>query len=377
MEIAIIGGGIGGIGAALSLQQVGLPATVYEQAPQIGEVGAGIGLWPGALKSLREVGVADWFWDLEVSPFRWARTATPAGEEVLGFDVQAITGGLGYVVRRPDLLAALSESLLSGTVRTGKRLTALHRGDAVTLGFADGTSARADLVIGADGLHSVVRREVVGDDAPRYSGETCWRGITEFRVADPGLMQEVQGGGRRGAVHALGDDAVYWWTTAKVPAGSPAGSKADLVAALSGWQCELPDAIAATDEAAILHNDLFDRDPAMAWSSGPITLLGDAAHPTTPNLGLGGCMAIEDALVLARALAGNRAYGQALAQYEHERHPRTARVVKMSRLMGRTGSIRNPLLARGWRMANAVTPARMAAAMLAREVTYDPGPLKP
>ncbi|MCU0299519.1 MAG: FAD-dependent monooxygenase [Candidatus Nanopelagicales bacterium] len=106
-------------------------------------------------------------------------------------------------------------------------------------------------------------------------------------------------------------------------------------------------------------------------------MLGDAAHPTTPNLGLGGCMAIEDALVLARALAGNRAYGQALAQYEYERHPRTARVVKMSRLMGRAGSIRNPVLARGWRFANAATPARVGAIMLAREVTYDPGPLKP
>jgi 2-polyprenyl-6-methoxyphenol hydroxylase-like FAD-dependent oxidoreductase len=349
---------------------------VYEQAPQIGEVGAGIGLWPGALKSLREIGIADWFWDLPVSPFRWARTATPAGEEVLGFDVQPMTGGLGYVVRRPDLLAALSDSLAPGMVLTGKRLTALHRGDTVTLAFADGTSAQADLVIGADGLHSVVRREVVNDPAPRYSGETCWRGITGFRVADPGLMQEVQGGGRRGAVHALGDDAVYWWTTARVPVGSPAGSKVDLVAALSDWQCELPAAIEATDETAILHNDLFDRDPVTAWSKGPVTLLGDAAHPTTPNLGLGGCMAIEDALVLARALAGNRAYGQALAQYEYERHPRTARVVRMSRLMGRAGSIRNPVLARGWRAANAATPARVGAAMLAREVTYDPGPLQ-
>jgi salicylate hydroxylase len=220
VEIVIIGAGIGGISAALALQRVGLPVTVYEQSPQIGEVGAGIGLWPGALKSLREIGIVDWFWDLPVSPFRWARTATPASEEVLGFDVRAITGGLGYVVRRPDLLAALTESLVSGSMLTGKRLTALHRDDAATLAFADGTSARADLVIGADGLHSIVRREVVNDSAPRYSGETCWRGIAGIRVADPGLMQEVQGGGRRGAVHAVHRPVPRRTSWLPCPAGS-------------------------------------------------------------------------------------------------------------------------------------------------------------
>ncbi len=376
MEVAIIGGGIGGLSAALAFQRLGLSATVYEQAPRIEAVGAGIGLWPGALNTLRELGVARWFWDLPVCPFRWAQTATPNGKPITGFDVTGITGGLGYVVRRSDLHAALLEPLDPHSVKTGKRLVALRHADGVTLSFEDGTVATADLVVGADGLQSMVRRVVLGEAPARYSGQTCWRGVARFHTADPGLMQEFQGAGRRGAVHALDAQTVYWWTTARAPAGAPAQTKDDLVGALRDWDCELPAAIAATEESAILQNDLYDRDPVSRWSDGPVTLLGDAAHPTTPNLGLGGCMAIEDALVLARALRENRAFGQALAQYEFERHPRTARVVKMSRLMGLTGSIRNRGLERGWRIANALTPARVGASLLAREVGYEPGPLQ-
>ncbi len=375
VDIAIIGGGIGGLSAALAFQRVGLSATVYEQAPRIEAVGAGIGLWPGALNSLREIGVAQWFWDLPVCPFRWAQTATPRGKPITGFDVSGITGGLGYVVRRSDLHSALLEPLDPKAVVIGKRLVGLRQADGVTLSFDDGTVTTADLVIGADGLQSVVRRAVLGASRARYSGETCWRGIAKFQTADAGLMQEFQGAGRRGAVHAVDAQTVYWWTTARAAAGAPAGSKDDLVGALRDWDCELPAAIAATEESAILHNDLYDRDPVSRWSDGPVTLLGDAAHPTTPNLGLGGCMAIEDSLVLARAVRENRTFGPALAQYEYERHARTSRVVKMSRLMGRTGSIGNPWLERGWRVANALTPARVGASLLAREVGYEPGPL--
>ncbi len=137
----------------------------------------------------------------------------------------------------------------------------------------------------------------------------------------------------------------------------------------------LATGVAATPASVILRNDLYDREPIGTWTSGRVSLLGDAAHPTTPNLGLGGCMAIEDAVVLARAFHQAGSYGPAFAHYEFERHARTARVVKMSRLMGRSGSLTNPVAVKVWRSINAVTPARVAASMLAREVTYTPGPL--
>ena len=379
MDVAVIGAGIGGLSVALALQKVGIHARVYEQAPEIGAVGAGVGLWPGALRSLREIGVADAFWELPVCRFRWAETATSDGRPITGFDVSAMTGGLGYVVRRSDLHAALRAPLAADAVLTGRQLTAIQQDPAgVDLQFADGSGARAEVVIGADGLNSVVRTALLGFAPPRYSGETAYRGLTGFAVDDPGMMRELQGAGHRGAVHPIDDRTAYWWATRRAPQGrseTAAERKEVLLGAFAGWAGGLPEAIAATPAAAILKNDLCDRRPVSKWSDGRVTLLGDAAHPTTPNLGLGGCMAIEDALVLARAFRENSGYGPALAQYEFERHARAAEVVKMSRLMGRFGSIRNPALARGWRVANRLTPTRVAAGMLAREVTFEPGQL--
>lgn len=375
----IIGGGIGGLSLALALHRVGVLARVYEQAPTLEPVGAGIGLWPGALQGLRALGVAQWFWDLPVCPFRWAETATPDGRTITGFDVFGITGGQGYVVRRADLHRALYEQLPDGVVVTGKQLVGLAQDvDGVDLAFADGTTDRAETVVGADGLRSVVRAAVFGADEPRYSGETAYRGIAELAVEDLGMMRETQGAGWRGAVHPLDAEHVYWWAARRTSAGAtldPKQRKDAALAGVGGWTGGLPEAVAATSADAILHNDLYDRDPIPAWTAGRVSLLGDAAHPTTPNLGLGGCMAIEDAVVLGRAFAQTGGYGPAFAQYEFERHARTARVVRMSRLMGRTGSLTNPVAVKVWRSVNAVTPTRVAASMLAREVSYTPGSL--
>lgn len=379
MQIAIVGGGIGGLATALALQRVGLPARVYEQAPEIGAVGAGIALWPGALHALREIGAAPWFWELPVCPFEWAETTTPQGRPLVGFEVTPITGGQAYAVRRADLHQALLEPLDPDAVLAGKRLVALDQdADGVQLRFEDGSAVHADLVVGADGLRSVVRQALLGPGQLRASGETAYRGMASMAVADPGLMREMQGGGRRGAVHPVSTEQVYWWTTERAPqdeTASPEQRKSKLLANLAEWTAGLPEAIAATPPTAILVNELADRVPVARWSAGRVTLLGDAAHPTTPNLGLGGCMAIEDALVLARALRDARAHGPAFAQYEFERHARTAEVVRLSRWMGRTGSLRNPVASRAWRTATALTPARMAASALARQVTYTPGRL--
>ena len=375
----IIGGGIGGLALALALHRVGVSARVYEQAPEIGAIGAGIGLWPGALQGLRTLGVAQWFWDLPVCPFRWAETATPDGRTLTGFDVSEITGGQGYVVRRADLHRALHEQLPAGVVVTGKRLVGLRQDpDGVELSFADGATERADTVVGADGLRSVVRAALFGEEEPRYSGETAYRGIAEVPVEDPGMMRETQGNGWRGAVHPLDAEHVYWWAAHRTSAGmtqDPSQRKDAVLAGVGEWIGGLPQAVAATPAETILHNDLFDRDPIATWTVGRVSLLGDAAHPTTPNLGLGGCMAIEDAVVLARAVDQTGAHGPAFAQYEFERHTRTARVVWMSRLMGRSGSLTNPVAVKVWRSLNSVTPPRIAASMLAREVTYMPGSL--
>lgn len=371
--IAVIGAGIGGLSLALALRRVGLPVTVYEAAADLTPVGAGIGLWPGALKALREIGVADWFWELPVCPFRWAQTSTPAGRPLVGFDVLSMTGGLGYVVRRADLQAALREPL-DCALETSRRLAEVRVSKGIELRFEDGGSARADLVIGADGLNSRLRQIMLGDDPARFSGETAYRGMADFAMADPGLMMEIQGGGVRGAVHAIDADHVYWWVAQRAAAGGASRSRADVLAALADWVGELPDAVAATPDGSILRNDIYDRPAVARWSAGPLCLIGDAAHPTTPNLGLGGCMAIEDALVLARALSQDPSPG-AFTVYEAQRLARAREVVTASRWMGRLGSIPDARVERLWRRLSTATPDRVAAGLLARQVTYDPGPL--
>lgn len=382
IPLAIVGAGIGGLSAALGLQRLGRDVAVYEQADELGEVGAGIGLWPGALKSLASIGIAEGFWGFRRCPFREAETATPDGRSLVRFDVTGITWDApGFVLRRADLHRTLVDSLAPGTVTLSSAVVGVRQdADAVTLSFADGREVRAGMVVGADGVNSAVRRSVVGDGGPRYSGETCYRGLARMSVADTGMLREVQGRGLRCAVHPLDDASVYWWAARRAPAGvveAPEHRKQELSGLFAGWRFGFPEALAATPAEIILKNDLFDRPPLDRWSYGRVTLLGDAAHPTTPNLGLGGCMAIEDALVLARAIDENDGrHTAAFAQYERERRPRTRRAVRMSALFGRIGSLTNPVAARARDLTYALTPTSVMARGFAQEVGYGPGPLR-
>lgn len=382
LTAVIVGAGIGGLSSAVALRRSGFTAEVYDQAPALGDVGAGIGLWPGAIRSLEELGVADWFWQLRTCPFRWAETAAPDGRVLTGFEVTGMTAGAaGFVVRRSELHRALIEQLDPAQVTLNARATAVQQhGDHVTVRFADGREATGDIVIGADGLRSVVRASLFGASEPRYSGETCYRGLADFAVADTGMLREVQGRGLRAAVHPLDDRQVYWWAARRAPAGlleSAEQRKEVLTRLYDGWHFGFPEALAATPADTILKNDLYDRPPLRPWSKDRVTLLGDAAHPTTPNLGLGGCMAIEDGLVLARSMAqhgGN--YPPAFRQYEQERRRRTTRVVRMSHWFGRVGSMTSPAAVRGRQLVMRLTPAPAMAATFRQAVAFTPGPLR-
>jgi 2-polyprenyl-6-methoxyphenol hydroxylase-like FAD-dependent oxidoreductase len=201
------------------------------------------------------------------------------------------------------------------------------------------------VVVGADGLRSVVRASLFGDAPPRYSGETCYRGVARFRPAEPHVLREVQGRGRRAAVCTIDEDLVYWWAAMVAPEGErddPKARRAHLREAFRGFAFDFPAALEATEEDAILRHDLCDRPPLPYWSRGVITLLGDAAHPTTPNLGQGACMAIEDAVLLARLLAASGP-AEAFAAYEAARVARTSAIVQRSLLFGKAGQLRAPL----------------------------------
>ena len=334
----IVGGGIGGLCAALALRQVGIEATVYERAEAFGEVGAGISLWPNATRVLRRLGVLD-------------AVAAQAGR----IDALSVRGPDGDVlsrsridqsdapalcVYRPALVDALAGGLPSGACVFGKETVGIEaEGDRAVVRFADGSRVEADLVVGADGLRSAVRAYVQPEGAaPVYRGYPVYRGIAplpdSFR---PGEIFETWGDGARFGLLNVGGGRVYWYATHRAPehaALAPDETKAELVRRFAAWHAPIPEVLARTPASDILRGPTYDRAPERGWHRGRAVLLGDAAHPTTPNLGQGGGMAIEDARALAGCLR-DVPFPAALRRFEQLRYQRTARVTAESFRIGR------------------------------------------
>jgi FAD-dependent urate hydroxylase len=338
MRIIIVGAGIGGITAAIALKQRGLDVEVYERAAEIKEVGAGISLWPNALKALHQLGMEAVLEPMSVVSDGGAiRRATGTVLSRLSASGFIHRFGLPVMVfHRAELLNALVHAARNVPIHLGHECRHIEQdADSVTIHFANGTSARGDLLVGADGLHSVVRERLRIQGELRYSGYTAWRGITSFETA--GLIGgETLGCGRRFGLVPISNNRVYWYATDNLPAGeqeAPAAAKARLIEMFNSWHQPIPAVLEATDAPMILRNDIYDRDPVDRWGSGRVTLLGDSAHPMTPNLGQGACQAIEDALVLARCVV-DASGAASLRRYESERTVRTRTIVLASRRVG-------------------------------------------
>jgi len=338
----IAGAGIGGLTAALALRHAGIAVSVFERADTLVGVGAGLTLWANAITALRQIGCGDLLESVG-KPERSSRILSWRGATLTTLPVEALTrrfGALMVGVHRAELQFALLAALGPDVVRTGGACTGFHQDDAqVWAHLADGQQIAGDVLIGADGLRSVVRAQLFGAAAPRYAGYTAWRGVAQSaaRQWNEGMVTESWGAGRRFGLVPLSNGRMYWFATLNTPEGAqdtPGDRKRELLDRFSTWHDPIPATLAATEEASILRNDIYDRPPLSTWSRGRVTLLGDAAHPMTPNLGQGACQAIEDAVALAEQLRSAGSVASALQQYEAQRLKRANAVVRQSLRVG-------------------------------------------
>ncbi len=323
---------------------------MFEKAGRIKEAGAGVALWANATKVLGGLGLYEAVAELGAEIGGEVRNRR--GEKLFALPAEGLRsrfGSANLALHRADLQKILYDALPDGTVRLNSELVGLkHEPEGVVARFSDGREEGGDLLVGSDGLHSVVRGEVLGGAPPRYAGFTAWRGIIEDAegVVREGAGLNVWGCGTEFGLSSLGRGRAYWYATANAPEGASgvsAGRKKEVLGHLRGYYGPLRAVVEATKEENILQTDLYDRGPARRWGAGRVTLLGDAAHPMTPSLGQGACQAIEDAAVLADSLRGSGSVAARLRRYERRRAGRTASVVRRSRRMGRIMQTENPL----------------------------------
>ena len=351
-RVAIIGGGIGGLTAANALLRAGVEVSVYEAAGELKEIGAGVALHANAMRVLRFIGVEEAVRKVAgrtenaitrdgITGRIISKTSRARQVELMGIEPAT--------VHRADLLDVLAAALPEGIASLGKRCVSVESGESsATARFADGTSAEADVIIGADGIHSAVRTALFGPDAPRFTGKICYRSVIPTAAVRGGVLSDVaadngQWLGPHGTivlyplrgeelinVVAHYDDDTYrhesWVTECE---------RAEVLERYAGWH----ESLLRLFEAGQTWYKwaLYDRDPIPAWTSGRVSLLGDAAHPMLPYLGQGACQALEDGAVLANAMSDRRFASDpvaALAAYERTRRPRASQVVLTARARG-------------------------------------------
>ena len=347
LSIAIVGAGIGGLAAAAALRKVGHKVTVFEQARAFARVGAGIQQSPNAVKVLRGLGLETQLRKRAFCPNsslnRKHDTGEITWERMLGAEVEEKYGAPYFYMHRGDLHEALVAIIPNGIIRREKKLIHLWQNDnGVRLEFADGTEATADLAIGADGVHSIVRETLWGAEAPRFTGRVAYR--TTFPAA---LMNGATidgsakwwGPDRHIVMYYVTPhrDEIYFVTSTPEPdfqveSWSAMGDLEILRDAYKDFHPQVRSVLAACPN---VHKwALFERDPVPQWRKGKVTLLGDSCHPMTPYMAQGAATAIEDAAVIARCLngVGHNEIKAALQIYENHRKPRTSRIQKVSRL---------------------------------------------
>jgi 2-polyprenyl-6-methoxyphenol hydroxylase-like FAD-dependent oxidoreductase len=342
LSVAIVGAGIGGLAVAAALRKFFIEPVIYEQADAFARLGAGIQQSPNAVKVHRWLGIEERTRAAAFAPAsslnRDALSGKVTNDHPLGREVEARYGAPYLTMHRGDLHDALVSAVPAQNVKLGKRLTQIRdRGARVELTFADGSEVEADAVIGADGVHALTRDHVTGPEQPRFTGRLAYRTtfpVDLLRGVDIGTSRTKWWGKDRHIVIyfvTAGRDEVYFTTSLPEKADwmtkeswSATGDLGEMRAAFASFHSDVQKVLAAAPQ---VHKwGIYERDPLPTWSKGNVVLLGDACHPMTPYMASGAAMALEDAVVLARAIDEADTLEAAFRLYEQTRKPRASLV---------------------------------------------------
>jgi len=356
-RVIVIGAGLSGLATAAALHHGGVPVTVFERADEMRPVGAIIGVAANAANGLERIGQGKLVQESCI-PVQRLDYVSWAGRPLAHMPIADVARSLGtrtYIALRADIQLGLLRSLPVDAVQLSSTCVGFRQdGSGVVALLEDGREERGLALIGADGIRSAVRAQLRGDE-PRYSGYGGWRGVANIdpQPLSPGLARQVLGSGRTFGTFGLTGGRMYWWASMKMPAGkgdSSEGRKADVLAAFRGAPSFVGQVLEATEESAILRNDISDRPPVERWGEGRVTIVGDAAHATTPNTGEGGSHALRDGILVGERLTEIKdslhdaaAVRGALERFESVRIPETADVVNRAAEIGEFLHKTNPL----------------------------------
>ncbi|NKG30281.1 FAD-dependent urate hydroxylase HpxO [Erwinia rhapontici] len=359
MKAIIIGAGIGGMCTAIALKRCGIDSEVYEAVKEIKPVGAAISIWPNGVKCLNYLGMKDALRAIGGPMHYMAYKDYQSAETLTQFSLDALVQDSGerpYPVARSELQSMLLNTWGFDNVQFGKRVSRVEQqSDGVTAFFEDGSEAQGDLLIACDGTHSVVRESVLGYATERrYAGYVNWNGLVEIdeSLAPANQWTTFVGEGKRVSLMPIAGNRFYFFFDVPLPKGvaeDRISLRDDLSRYFAGWAAPVQQLIAQLNPETTNRVEIHDIEPFAQLVKGRVALLGDAAHSTTPDIGQGGCAAMEDAVVLAMTLHSNSlGIEDALLRYQHKRADRVKDLVLKARKRCDVTHAKDPALTAEW-----------------------------
>ncbi|MBF7686222.1 FAD-dependent urate hydroxylase HpxO [Acinetobacter sp. B10A] len=359
MKVVIIGAGMAGLTVGIALKKFGHDVSIYEQTQQILPVGAAISLWSNGVKCMNYLGLTDKIQRIGGQMDNLAYVDGHTGDTLTAFSLDPLVKAVGqkpYPVSRAELQNLLMDEFGREHIHLGKRMTALsQQGDHVHVEFADGTQLQTPLLIGADGTHSMTRAYVLGEKVNRrYAGYVNWNGLVDASsdVAPLNQWTTFVGDGKRVSVMPVADHRFYFFFDVPLPIGlenDRTNYQENLKDYFQGWCPQVQHLIDHIDATTTNRVEIHDIEPFLTFYKGSVVILGDAAHSTTPDIGQGGCQAMEDAIYLARALQVNTlGLEDALERYQNKRNERTKTMVLRARKRSEVTHMHDPIVTQQW-----------------------------